>query len=517
MSLTNLKSPGVFPMEVDKGTKPIEGVGTSIPAFVGMTAKAPVGFDPAGGVYESRSGKAVFVANWTQYVDQFGEFVRDAFLPDMVYAYFANGGGPCYVVSLRALDVELEGKPQTASVSIPSDNRSRTPSFVVRAKTPGEKGNNLSVVVESEEEGLFNLRIGDAEQKGLTLDAEQKNYVGNARFEAVEISEIGSVAPKAGAYPLTGGKDAPSASTLSALSVDDYRGSEKDRTGFGALVPLNIRLLVCPDIMVGYDGSPAAKERVKLLQHEMNTYCENDRYCFALLDTPPGMTPDEARAWKEEELKLDSSYAALYYPWIEMADFQTGRTKLTPPSGVMAGVYNRVDAERGVHKAPANEVLRGAIGLERDLSRNEQDILNPIGVNCIRAFPNRGIRAWGARTLSSDGSWRYINVRRLFMYVEASMEVGLQWVVFEPNNQLLWGKVRRDVTAFLRGVWRSGALFGASPTDGFYVKCDEELNPPDVRDKGILIIEVGMAPVKPAEFVIFRISQWVGADAEAEE
>ena len=156
----------------------------------------------------------------------------------------------------------------------------------------------------------------------------------------------------------------------------------------------------------------------------------------------------------------------------------------------------------------------GAVGLELTVTKGEQDGLNPIGVNCIRAFPGRGIRVWGARTLSSDPAWRYINVRRLFNFVEASIESGTQWVVFEPNDQDLWARVRRDVSAFLRMVWRSGALFGSTPEEAFYVKCDEELNPLEVRDLGQLIIEVGLAPVKPAEFVIFRISQWAGPDAE---
>jgi phage tail sheath protein FI len=155
-------------------------------------------------------------------------------------------------------------------------------------------------------------------------------------------------------------------------------------------------------------------------------------------------------------------------------------------------------------------VVRGAIGLEKQLTRNEQDTLNPIGINCIRAFPGRGIRVWGARTLSADPSWRYLNVRRLFNYVEESIDAGTQWTVFEPNDQYLWSKVVRDVSAFLTRVWRDGALFGNSPTEAFFVKCDAELNPPEVRDAGILVCEVGIAPVKPAEFVVFRVSQFSG-------
>jgi len=173
----------------------------------------------------------------------------------------------------------------------------------------------------------------------------------------------------------------------------------------------------------------------------------------------------------------------------------------------MAGLWARSDGERGVHKAPANEVVRMALNPVAEITKGEQDTLNPIGVNCIRSFTGRGVRVWGARTLSSDPAWRYINVRRLFNYVEKSIEIGTQWVVFEPNDPNLWARVRRDVGAFMTNVWRDGMLFGLSPQEAFFVKCDAELNPAEVRDQGKLIIEVGMAPVKPAEFVIFRFSQ----------
>jgi phage tail sheath protein FI len=160
-----------------------------------------------------------------------------------------------------------------------------------------------------------------------------------------------------------------------------------------------------------------------------------------------------------------------------------------------------------VHKAPANEVVRAAIDLDLQVTRNEQDLLNPVGINCIRAFPNQGIRVWGARTLSSDPAWRYINIRRLFNFIEESIEENTQWVVFEPNDEDLWARVSRDITAFLTRVWQSGALFGAVAEEAFYVKCDRETNPPEVRDAGQLICEIGIAPVKPAEFVVFRFSQ----------
>ncbi|MEX1103905.1 MAG: phage tail sheath C-terminal domain-containing protein, partial [Dehalococcoidia bacterium] len=201
----------------------------------------------------------------------------------------------------------------------------------------------------------------------------------------------------------------------------------------------------------------------------------------------------------------------LYYPWVQVPNQNpnaSSTTMLMPPSGHMAGIWARSDGERGVHKAPANEVARGVLGLALNVTHAEQGVLNPVGINCIRAFPGRGIRVWGARTLSSDPSWRYLNVRRLFNYVEESIQNGTQWVVFEPNDYALWQRVKRDISAFLKRVWMSGALFGATPEEAFFVKCDAENNPPELRDVGQLVIDIGLAPVKPAEFVIFRISQF---------
>ena len=180
-----------------------------------------------------------------------------------------------------------------------------------------------------------------------------------------------------------------------------------------------------------------------------------------------------------------------------------------PPSGAVAGTYAYTDSARGVHKAPAGITegyLDSVVGIERVVTKGEHDVLNPIGVNVIRSL-SQGICIWGARTLSADSEWQYVNVRRLFLYIEESIDEGTQWVVFEPNDPALWGKVKRNITAFLTRVWRDGALFGSTPEEAFFVKVDAENNPPEVRDVGQLIIEVGVAPVKPAEFVIIRISQ----------
>jgi phage tail sheath protein FI len=485
---------------------------------VGITAEASLkAINPETGErypVESRLNKATLVTSWTQFNDTFGGFAPGAFLPDAVYGYYANGGGPCYVTSLRALD-EGDTKAIAAAVEVPAEKGT---SFKATAKVAGPGGNNLTVIVTGETDkddkptGNFSVTVGGQTVSGLSMKKSDGDaYIGNASFDAVELSDFGaaSAVPVDGNYDLSGGGVPP-------LEAVDFIGDPSSRTGIGGLEALDdVRIVLCPDVMAGYDGSDKAKERVKMVQEAMITHCELMRYRFAILDTPPGLTAQAAKEWRNY-VNFDSSYAALYYPWIKIADLSGSgsTTKMVPPSGHVVGIYNRTDAERGVHKAPANEIVRGAIDLELQVSRGEQDTLNPIGVNCIRSFPGRGIRVWGARTLSSDGSWRYINVRRLFIVVEASIDIGMQWVVFEPNDQHLWARVRRDVRAFLTTIWSGGALFGLTADEAFYVKCDEELNPSNIRDLGQLIVEIGICPVKPAEFVIFRISQWAGPNAE---
>jgi phage tail sheath protein FI len=221
-------------------------------------------------------------------------------------------------------------------------------------------------------------------------------------------------------------------------------------------------------------------------------------------DETPGLRPRQ------------SDYGSFYFPWIVTRDPFTGEPVATPPSGHIAGVWARTDMTRGVHKAPANEPVRGVVDLTYRVTRSEQDILNPKGVNCIRYFATEGVRVWGARTLAAEASeWRYLNVRRLFNMLKESIAEGTRWIVFEPNDALLWRSIRRDIGAFLTRVWRDGALFGRTPAEAFFVKCDEETNPPDVRDAGQVVALIGVAPVKPAEFVVFKLSQSVaGSETE---
>lgn len=284
------------------------------------------------------------------------------------------------------------------------------------------------------------------------------------------------------------GEDASSRAAL-YIGVDNGPGARTGLKAFEEIEDINIV------------AAPGQTDPV--IQDAVLSHCENMRYRFAVLDSPEVI---EKGGVDKLPKPRDSKYGAYYFPWLEVYDPVKGNIYM-PPSGYMCGVYARSDGERGVHKAPANEIVRGALGLRYAITKGEQDLLNPKGINCIRAFPNRGIRVWGARTISSDASWRYVNVRRLFNMVEQSIESGTQWVVFEPNDARLWKRITRDISAFLLRLWRQGALFGKTPEEAFFVKCDDETNPPEVIDAGQLIVEIGMAPVKPAEFVIFRIGQ----------
>jgi phage tail sheath protein FI len=280
-----------------------------------------------------------------------------------------------------------------------------------------------------------------------------------------------------------------------ALAASDFDGAavrDAPPTGLTALDAAehaDIALIYAPDAHAVPDLVP------RLIAH-----CERNRYRFAVLDTPAGAVDPVAPA--------DTGYAACYHPWIQVADSRSGAKRLVPPGGHVLGVYARVDSERGVFKAPANEVVRGAAGLAAETTTGQQDVLNAAGVNVIRRFPGRGIRVWGARTLSSDPQWRYVNVRRLFIYLERSIDRGLQWTVFEPNDERLWGRVRDTIRLFLRGAWRAGALVGTTEDTAFFVHCDRTTMTQDDVDNGRMICLIGVAPLRPAEFVVFRIGQW---------
>lgn len=284
-----------------------------------------------------------------------------------------------------------------------------------------------------------------------------------------------------------------------SLGVADFVGTDGGsgrRTGIVALEDIDeVAVCAVPGMWSG------------TVESALVTHCELLKDRFAILDPRDGLDIEGIQAFREP---FDTKYAALYHPWLVTRDPSTDRDVEVPPSGHMAGIYARVDVERGVHKAPANVVVRGVRqtdGFAQDITKRHQDLLNPKGINALRFFPGLGHRVWGARTLSSDSSWKYVNVRRLFLHIEESIDEGTQWVVFEPNDEALWALVRQTVTNFLTTVWRSGALAGTTADEAFFVACDRTTMTEDDLANGRLICVIGVAPVFPAEFVIFRIQQ----------
>jgi hypothetical protein len=298
---------------------------------------------------------------------------------------------------------------------------------------------------------------------------------------------------------LSGGSDGSADSISAADFMGEDRGPGK-RTGIQAFIDNDeVSIMAVP-------GITDPNVQLSLVAH-----CENLTSRFAVLDIPR----DKKKVADVQTHRniFDSHYAALYHPWLQVFDPLDKRNIFVPPSGSIVGIYSRSDQTRGVHKAPANEVVRGCVGLDCQYNKGEQDILNPKGINLIRFFTGQGVRVWGARTCSSNSIWKYVNVRRLFIFLEQSIKNGSNWVVFEPNDEALWARVNRTIYSFLQGVWRTGALMGTTPDEAFFIKCDRSTMSQDDIDNGRLICVIGVAPVKPAEFVIFRITQKT-ADAE---
>jgi hypothetical protein len=338
--------------------------------------------------------------------------------------------------------------------------------------------------------------------------------LGNARPGAVELMVAlrgkGTNSTRSQQYRLAGGHDGDLA------APDDYAGKEADpdnaaekATGLEALGEIDdIAIVAVPD-GGGYPALEAGQVAGRLIAH-----AEKERYRIAIVDAPAGSSMNAIRKFRGQ---IDTKYAALYHPWVEILDpleraAQGAPPKriLLPPSGFVAGIYARSDIERGVYKAPANEVVRGLTKFEANINKPRQDVLNPEGINALRFFEGRGNRVWGARTLSSDPEWKYVNVRRLFIYIEHSIDKGTQWAVFEPNNQKLWANVRNTIEDFLYVLWKDGALMGAKPEEAYFVRCDRTTMSQNDLDNGRLICLIGVCPTKPAEFVIFRIGQWTG-------
>ncbi|HEV2361065.1 MAG TPA: phage tail sheath subtilisin-like domain-containing protein [Acidimicrobiales bacterium] len=507
-------SPGVYVEEVSSGSRPIEGVGTAVAAFVGAAPTGPL-------------NTPTLVTNWAQYTRLFGEIVEGSYLGHAVYGYFLNGGGSCYIVRVGP-DGAADSPVPRAAAELPAaraEGSEASGGYRISALEPGPAADGLTVeVTPIEEEGsddAFKLVVKRGaevleEFDRVTAKRGRQNVVSvvNARSTLIRIEEAQGGAgtrPEAGSVELRGGSAPVQAAPSRPMSPEDYVGNPADRTGFGGLEAIDVVTMVSvPDLMAAYQHGMIDLDGVQAVQLAMIAHCELMGDRVAILDPPPGLNAQQVREWRIDKAGYDSKQACLYWPWISVFDPATGRNVDVPPSGHMAGIWGRNDNTRGVHKAPANEVIRGAVSVALNITKNEHDLLNPNGINCLRSFPARGIRVWGARTLSSDPEWRYLNVRRLFNYLEKSILTGTDWVVFEPNDIMLWAKIRRTIASFLAVEWRKGALFGVTPDEAFYVKCDDETNPSETIDLGQVICEIGVAPVKPAEFVVFRLSQFSG-------
>jgi phage tail sheath protein FI len=355
---------------------------------------------------------------------------------------------------------------------------------------------------------------------GLTLENIPGHYYYDIINNGSDLIDVGSPPANHDPYRFPSGDDglyvvlAGGSDGTDHPTEDAYKGSDNgpgQRTGIQALIDIDeVSIVAVPGITS------------QVVQDALINHCETLKDRFAVLDPAPkaGSQAPDLNDIQTQRQNYDTKYAAIYYPRILVRDPLTDTNIPIPPSGHILGIYARTDIERGVHKAPANEVVRGIAGFELTINKGEQDILNPKpnNINVLRDFrkSGRGYRVWGARCITSDPDWKYINVRRLFIFVEESIDEGTQWVVFEPNDEPTWARVRRTVSNFLTNVWRDGALQGSKPEEAFFVKCDRTTMTQTDIDNGKLIMEIGIAPVKPAEFVIFRIGQWSGG-SEVEE
>lgn len=506
-------SPGVYMEEVSTGAKPLEAVSTSTAGFVIRTEKGKLNIP-------------TFVTSWKQFERQFGRYWNNAYGAYSIYSFFENGGRRAYIVRICGT-----GSAKAISSSVVSSDATPVSLFRVRAASEGTWANTITVifsrnVLSTSSNPLFNITIKDKDNiivedfSELSPRTNHKRYVVDIINDASTYIEIvnsqnvlGSDCTTTTLNPAFGANDAPRSYSMSGGSDGSKEGANlqsatignpANRTGIYAFDAIDdINILLCPE-MAGNDAVIAA----------MQSYCSNRKDLVAIIDPPFGNSPTAIRNWRMA-LATSTSYGILYYPWIKVRDpLSRGQNpvKLIPPSGAMAGIYARTDNTRGVHKAPAGLEANvfGALSVAYNVSRGEQDILNPVGINCIRAFPGTGVISWGARTLSSDSEWRYVNVRRWFVYAEETILKGIQWSVFEPNDESTWRRLRINISAFLYSEWRAGALVGGSPAEAFFVTCDSTTNPQVTIDQGKLFVEIGCAISKPGEFIIVRIGQWDG-------
>ncbi|HLP87148.1 MAG TPA: phage tail sheath subtilisin-like domain-containing protein [Nostocaceae cyanobacterium] len=475
-------SPGVYVEEISSGSAPITGVGTSIAAFIG-TIKAN-----AWSSNQTDTPSIKFVGSSENPVN-IGEGKGGN---QKNYPLLA--GDYPVVTTAGTYGFFVDGSPVNLDDATPITNNDTDKSATIKFKESIPSGAKITgyyqVTLPTTEAPIDPNIAKQGEIKLCTNFSEFKKFFGDFLPPTGDTKGQNTLAHAVYGFFRNGG---------TRCYVTWITGEDKISNVLDSFEAIDeITIVVAP-------GNLSFRDDIK-------DHCEKMGDRIAVLDSEEAI--DLSNIEDVKKLKpFVSTYAALYFPWIQVFDPASNSNIYIPPSGHIAGVYARVDGQRGVFKAPANETILGALDLKYHLSKAKQDGLNPDGINCIRKL-NGNIRIWGARTLGGDANteFKYVNIRRHFSYLKDSIDKGTQWTVFEPNTPELWAKIRRNISAFLMMEWRRGALFGTTPEQAFYIKCDEENNPPEVRDLGQVVIEIGLAVVKPAEFVIFRLSQW--ADSE---
>ncbi len=560
-------SPGVYVEEYDNSPRAIEGIGTSVAGFIGFAEKGPT------------EGAPTLVTSYREFVRLFGkplsefEYGEYRYLAPSVEQFFVNGGASCYVARV-AVPGAKKASAEKGGLSLEAANAGKwgnriqvTLTSVMKRKMQivGKNGETFvaksidgfregdlvfcngeynkikaifdnTVIFEKPFEGKIvdtalvpktviflvetdvSVRCGEEAEtyRGISFNIANPNYIGyrmaNSELVTIEVTPSEEIVnpvvailgeeSESGMFTLEGGQDGTVSQANAGTFIGEDNGPGK-RTGLEAFVETqNVNMLVAPGITIPE------------VLVSMVGQCENLKNRFAILDMPKDTT--KVKDLLEYREMIDSSYAAMYHPWIQVFDRASNKQGIVPPSGAVAGVYARTDATRGVHKAPANETIF-ATGLSVNYNKAEQDYLNPAGVNLIRAIPGQGIRVWGARTASSNSNFKYVNVRRLFIYVEESIKANTNWVVFEPNDAALWDRVRMTVAGFLENMWRAGMLAGSSAAEAYFVEIGPETMSREDIANGRLVCNIGIAPSKPAEFVVFRVTQFTAEAETAEE
>ena len=496
--------PGVYVEEVDTGNKPIEGVSTSTTGFIGITSRGPL--------------EPTLVTSFSEFTRLYGSYFKDSdagqsqrYLAYAIEGFFQNGGRRAFVARVAGsaatpAEGTFDGKikvtalgPGPAGLRIAVSITPHTPAdgyfdmLVMYFKTmPASPTAAGAAILEAYQD------LSDVEASSAFYEKRINNLSSLVRVAKVVAGLPAAVAPTLLA---TGGVDD---NTYTLADFDGSASPDNAPIGLKALKAIDeISILTCPD-EYAIAGTTVAGALV--------TQCELLKDRFAILNSL-----ENAGAISGQHPSKNSKYAAYYYPWLRVVDPLNGKVINVPPSGHMAGIYARSDNERGVHKDPANEVIRGIDSLQIQISKDQQALLNPRGVNVLRHFVGAGDLVWGGRTTSPDPDWKYINVRRLFIFIEDSIEHGTGWVVFEPNDYPTWTRVVRSISAFLERAWMDGMLQGRTKEEAFFVRCDRTTMTQADIDNGRLICLIGIAPVKPAEFVIFRIGQWTGGSDVAEQ